>query len=613
MPKRKRLQPVAEEGEVLEVEDFLSDSRDDTRGDQADNAWQRTPLWLRFAGTTLGLIILLAGSFELVYAGKIFPGVSADGVYLGGLTKSEAVSRLNAKVQDIQGSVITITNGDSTLRIPVASLAVIYDTNRAAQAAFNFGRTGALRTQIHAQARALAGHTTDFSDFHYPDDHLTPYLVDLDDDVVSPVQDASLNFNDSHAQVTPAQSGARLDLGRLTELVNARLAAASDSPITAPVYHLAPQLDTAPLQAAVKQIDSYVSGPITLSYNGTDRDIDQQTIISWVQVAAKPVHQFLDSHDLNDLYPPPPAASLGLSPAAVKAYVANLAGGIDQTAQNAGLAMQDGQLQVVSPSRGGVKLDQADAVSQITAALTKTGDARHISLKLTTATPDVNENNLASLGIKELISEGETTFPGSTSARITNVRVGAARFNGVLLKPGETFSFGKILGDVGPAQGYVPELVILGNHEEKQYGGGLCQVATTAYRAALLAGLPINERHNHSFAVSYYTAPYGVPGVDATIYYPEVDLKFTNDTGSYILIQTVMQGTDLKFDFFGTKTKSGQIRGPQFVSGSSDAKQASHTVFWRDVLDLNGNVIKTDTINTYYQPSTDFPVLKQYN
>jgi len=459
----------------------------------------------------------------------------------------------------------------------------------------------------------LAGRATDFSDFQYPDDSFTPYLVDLDNDVASPVQDASLNFNDSHAQVTPAQTGSRLDLGRLTELVNARLAAASDTPITAPVYQLAPQLDTAPLQAAVRQIDSYVAGPITLSYNGVDRDIDQQTIISWVQVGAKPVHQFLVSHDLADLYPPPPAASLGLSPAAVKKYVADLAGGIDQTAQNAGLAMQDGQLQVVSPSRGGVKLDQTDSYNQITAALTKTGDARHIDLKLTTTTPDVNETNLASLGIKELISEGETTFPGSTSARITNVRVGAQRFNDVLLGPGETFSFGKILGDVGPAQGYVPELVILGNHEEKQYGGGLCQVATTAYRAALLAGLPIVERHNHSFAVSYYTAPYGVPGVDATIYYPQVDLKFTNDTGSYILIQTIMQGTDLKFDFFGTKTKSGQIRGPQFVSGSSDAKQASHTVFYRDVLDLNGNVIKTDTINTYYQPSTDFPVQKQYN
>ncbi|MEO7617987.1 MAG: VanW family protein, partial [Candidatus Saccharibacteria bacterium] len=183
----------------------------------------------------------------------------------------------------------------------------------------------------------------------------------------------------------------------------------------------------------------------------------------------------------------------------------------------------------------------------------------------------------------------------------------------VLLAPGEQFSFGKILGDVGAEQGYKPELVILGDHEEKQYGGGLCQVSSTAYRAALLAGLPINQRYNHSFAISYYTAPYGVPGVDATIYYPQVDFKFTNDTGNYILIQTHMEGTTLTFDYYGTKVKSGQIRGPYFITGTTDNKQPSTTVFYRDVLDLAGNVIKTDTVNTHYESSDKYPVQKTYN
>jgi len=190
---------------------------------------------------------------------------------------------------------------------------------------------------------------------------------------------------------------------------------------------------------------------------------------------------------------------------------------------------------------------------------------------------------------------------------------GAKRFNGVLLAPGETFSFGKLLGAVDASTGYVPELVILGDHEEKQYGGGLCQVSSTAFRAALAAGLPITERVNHAFAISYYTWPYTVPGMDATIYYPAVDLKFTNDTGSYILMQTIMNGVDLKFDFFGTKTKTGVIRGPNFVTGTNDATQPSHTVFYRDVLDLAGNVTKTDTFNTYYKSSKDFPVTKQFN
>jgi vancomycin resistance protein YoaR len=609
LPPRVPEPAPAPDTEKLELEDF----QEAAPARKPLAVVRRAPLPLRLAGSLVVPAILLAGSFELVYAGKIFPGVSADGVYLGGLSQDEAESRIAARVKEFGEHVVTISNGDTNLRIPVASLNVTYDAGKAAALAYNFGREGGLGAQIHAQARALLGHLTPLAVYTYDDERLIPYIVDLDDDVTSPVENATLSFNGDVAQVTPSQTGSRLDLGRLIDLINDRLATTSADTIAAPVYQIQPDLTTAPLAAAVSQMSDYLSGPITVSYNGTDRQIDQNTIISWIEVSANPARPFTESLKLEDLNPPPPRANLELSKVAVQEYVADLARGIDQTAQNAALSMQSGQLSVVQPSQDGVNVDQAAAVDGIMAALTKRGDQRRVDLKLQSTTAEVNEDNLQQLGIKELIAEGETTFPGSTSNRLINIRQGAKQFNGVLLKPGEQFSFGKILGDVGPETGYVPELVILQNHEEKQYGGGLCQVASTAYRAALLAGLPINERHNHSFAVSYYTAPYGVPGVDATIYYPQVDLKFTNDTGSYILIQTTMSGTDLKFDFYGTKTKVGVIRGPQFVTGTTDTKQASHTVFWRDVQDLSGNVIKTDEINTYYKPSTDFPVTKQFN
>ena len=133
-------------------------------------------------------------------------------------------------------------------------------------------------------------------------------------------------------------------------------------------------------------------------------------------------------------------------------------------------------------------------------------------------------------------------------------------------------------------------------------------MSSTAFRAALLAGLPILERTNHAFAVSYYTAPFGVPGVDATIYYPQVDFKFKNDTDNYILIQTELKGTTLKFRFYGTKKKSGTIRGPFFISGSNDANAPSRTVFYRDVI-VDGQVTKTDTFYTNYKSALDFPIV----
>ncbi len=326
-------------------------------------------------------------------------------------------------------------------------------------------------------------------------------------------------------------------------------------------------------------------------------------------LAATPTDLPLKKDILTNYYTPPSEnSSTYFDSLKIAAWVKDLAGKINTEPQDAELTIVDGRATVFAQSRNGLQLDEATTISAITSYLNSQTTNGQIALSVKTIPAAVSNENIDKLGIKELISEGVTYFPGSPANRLQNVRTGAKKFNGVLLKPGQVFSFGEYLGEVSAATGYAPGLIILGDHEEKAYGGGLCQVSSTAYRAALLAGLPILQRTNHAFAISYYTAPYGVPGVDATIYYPQVDMKFLNDTGHYILIQTQMYGTTLKFDFYGTKTKSGVIRGPEYISGNSDPTIPSHTVFYRDVLDLNGKVTKTDTIHTYYQSSLDFPI-----
>jgi len=568
----------------------------------------RWPWYWRLVGGVLALSILLFISFQVAYIGKIYPGVSANGVSLSGMSKAQAVDKLNEQIKDFSIHTLAISYGSTVLRVPLSDLEVKYDAQKAAELAYDYGRQGGWSRRFHEQVRAIASRPTNFAVYTYNDEKLAPYIAQVNDDVDTVAEDAALTFNDNKAQVTPAQAGKRLSTGRLIQAVEDRLSRTDVATIPAPTYELAPVIGTEVLASASDEADKYVSAPVTLSYNNTTVDIEQATIISWLKVNHRSAGEFLVTHDLNDLYPGDTVASFSLNKAAIAAYVAGIAKKTDQTPQNAGLAMQDNKLSIVQASRNGVTMDQAAAAADIEAALSKPDTDRTVALDLKVVKADVNEENLDSLGIKEQISEGQTFFPGSPSTRLTNVRAGASKFNGVLVKPGATFSFGAILGAVDASTGYVPELVILGDHEEKQYGGGLCQVSSTAFRAALLAGLPILERYNHAFAISYYTAPYGVPGVDATIYYPSVDFKFKNDTGSYILIQTIMQGTTLKFDFFGTKTKTGNIRGPQFVTGSSDATQPSHTVFYRDVLDLAGNVTKTDKFDTYYKSSKDFPV-----
>jgi vancomycin resistance protein YoaR len=130
-----------------------------------------------------------------------------------------------------------------------------------------------------------------------------------------------------------------------------------------------------------------------------------------------------------------------------------------------------------------------------------------------------------------------------------NIKVGAEALHGLLIKPGEEFSLLKALGEIDASNGYLPELVIKENKTVPEYGGGLCQIGTTVFRATFNSGLPVTARRNHSYRVTYYEPA----GTDATIYDPAPDYKFVNDTGHYILIQARLDKDDLTFDFWGTK------------------------------------------------------------
>lgn len=151
--------------------------------------------------------------------------------------------------------------------------------------------------------------------------------------------------------------------------------------------------------------------------------------------------------------------------------------------------------------------------------------------------------------IQEIIGTGHSNFTGSSLNRRKNIAIGAETLDGLLISPGEEFSLVAALGDVSAETGYYPELVIKDNKTIPEYGGGLCQIATTLFRAALASGLPITERRNHSYRVSYYEPA----GMDAAVYIPHPDVRFINDLPNYILIQIRIENNDIYFDFWGKK------------------------------------------------------------
>ena len=211
----------------------------------------------------------------------------------------------------------------------------------------------------------------------------------------------------------------------------------------------------------------------------------------------------------------------------------------------------------------GRELDLQKSAYAIKKALEKGLIFVHLPLIRENPTVTVMDDELKKLGIKELVMSGETDFRRSPSNRITNIKVGLSKFNGHIIPPETEFSFGKVLGPVDASTGYLPELVIKGDKTLPEYGGGLCQVSTTSYRGALTGGIPILDRRNHSYAVSYYT-PYGL---DATVYPPSVDMTFFNDTPASLLVQSFTDGHKAYYNYYGTKdNRKTYLLGPRFLN-----------------------------------------------
>ena len=219
----------------------------------------------------------------------------------------------------------------------------------------------------------------------------------------------------------------------------------------------------------------------------------------------------------------------------------------------------NGKVTSFRPSKDGRQLNIQEAKKRINNAFVtaaKTGD-QHLTILLPvdTVRPFITTDNTNSFGIKELIGTGFSEFNGSIAGRIHNVALAASRINGILIKPGDTFSFDDALGDISAATGYQSAYIIKEGHTVLGDGGGVCQVSTTLFRAALNAGLPIVERHAHAYRVHYYEEDGSPPGLDATVFSPSVDLKFKNDTPAYILIQTKidLENLTLTFNLYGSK------------------------------------------------------------
>ena len=288
------------------------------------------------------------------------------------------------------------------------------------------------------------------------------------------------------------------------------------------------------------------------------------------------------------------------STALISTYIKTLASDLNTEPIDAKLVFKNNKAQVFVPSANGRILNAGASLATISSALFEGKSSA--SLIFDDVAPDITLDKINDLGIETLLGRGESDYGKSSSARIHNIKVGMTKFNGIILKPGEEFSFNNLLGEVDAGSNFQAELVIKNGQLVKEFGGGLCQVATTVFRGAIMAGLEIKERKPHSFPVQYYNPQ----GFDATIYPGVVDLRFINNTDSHILIQTKLSGSKLSVEVYGKDTdREVQIEGPfQYAKQSSGAMKA---YFVRKIT-KDGVVEKDERFDSVYKAPPPHPL-----
>lgn len=318
-----------------------------------------------------------------------------------------------------------------------------------------------------------------------------------------------------------------------------------------------------------RQKNSQITLDFTFNYKDLVATLSAQKI-SWgydEKLISTQASSFGRSGNLwTDLYQKAQALKLGYELPSSYAYdkpqledfLKKLAEKVDIPPQEALFQFSGGKVTAFRPSTTGQTVDIEDAEKMVDSTLTLLSEgvipaSIKIDLVIKPVEPKVSTAKANNLGIKELVGRGISRFSGSITNRIHNIQLAAGRLNGILVAPGEEFSFNKTLGDVSKFTGYKEAYIIKDGRTILGDGGGVCQVSTTFFRAILNAGLPILERHAHSYRVGYYEQD-SPPGLDASVYDPRWDLKFKNNTSFHLLIQSSVdtKTATLVFELYGT-------------------------------------------------------------
>lgn len=515
-------------------------------------------------GLISGVVILAVGlgilSFNLAYHNKIMPQTYIGGVNLGGKTKAAAKEILSAAVAANQGSSQNIEIKYLSDAWPVSGkdLDLNYKVDASVAAAWRVGRVGNFSQVLKEQLKAVFLGNKAPAVFSYNESKLNAKVLAIAVKINVPEKDATVEIKDLNPVVVEEQTGQKVDFDQTIKVILAALGnlKSTQSAVGLTVDQQIPKVKKASAEAAADQVKTILQGSLVLTSDKKTFTVTPSQYAEWLSFIGLPnsaasASQKIDLKNAGQNTTDKNSWSLEVraDQGKLNAYIDSIAGDINQEAKDAKFGVQDGKVSAFQVSQTGYELDKTKSFSLISLAVLS--DNKSVTLPVKVVQPSVGSDSAAALGIVELVGEGKTSWRGSPSNRIHNLTLGAQNISGTIVKPGEEFSTVKTIGQIDGSTGFLPELVIKNSTQVvPEFGGGLCQVSTTLFRAVLNSGLKVTERSAHSFRVSYYEPPVGM---DATIYDPAPDFKFVNNMSTPILIWAVAGNNSLDFQIYGTK------------------------------------------------------------
>jgi vancomycin resistance protein YoaR len=490
-----------------------------------------------FIALLIALVVIAIVTIQVSYSGRIYPGVRALGVAVGGMNRDQARAALADQVAAMGNRSIVIGFKELNWTVAGHHLGVRPDVEPVIDDALKLGREGSIFSRLAFQLQIFTrGDSHEVNAPGIDPVAMQAFMQALAGAVDRPTSDAKLTLSPEGAvEYVDGQAGRQLQIEATQLRLEDALARPDVGYVELAIDEQQPRVGSAELATVKAQADALLGAPLVVQFEELHWELAPKQLATMAKING--------------------TDSVVLDRAAIKTWASQLGKEVEQDPQNARFSWQNGVLSVIRESKDGRSLDIDKTVELVmTKALTTD---RTITLPVSVTKPDVSQDDGAKLNIQGAIEVARTSFAGSSPPKQHNIGLATQRLNGVVVPPGKMFSFNKEVGSTSLDAGYKLGWGIANNGANVKtvpsVAGGICQVATTLFHTVFWAGYQLEERNYHLYWITGYNSR-GVEGLDATVdEEADLDFRFVNNTDNYLLIQSWVEGGRVVFGLYGTK------------------------------------------------------------